>query len=263
MSAAGLQRIVGWNIRAGGGRRADGILRQLLKWRADTIGLSEFRGTAPSQQLARDLAEAGYPHQISSIDAAAPATNALLLASREPLEAIAAPRMPRHPTRWILARSAAEPALTIGLMHVPNYTSPELKYPFLDAVLQMLDRWRLGPALLLGDTNCGKRGLDEAVPQGSRFAREHDWLIGIEQRGWADAFRHLRGNRREYTWYSHRQNGFRLDQAFASPEVAPALRRARHAWGRDAAEPGRRDTLSAPAALLGDIDLARVRRQRG
>ncbi len=252
------RRYLSWNIRAGGGRRAENILAQLRKWRAHTIGLCEFRGTGASQQLAAALADAGYRHQLSSIDPKRPATNALLLASREPLTAIRAPRMPSNPRRWILARAACEPELVIGLMHVPNYTSPELKYPFLRSVHDMIGRWRLGPALLLGDTNCGKRGLDEEKPQGSKFAREHDWLVGIEQRGWADVFRHLRGNRREYTWYSHRNNGFRLDYAFSSPELTPALTRLRHVWGRDPAAPERRDALSDHAALIVDIDCERI-----
>jgi hypothetical protein len=86
------QRIVSWNIRAGGGKRAAGILAQLLAWQPHTIGLCEFRGTAASQWLATELAAAGYPHQLSSVDWKRPSRNALLLASRDPLSAVSATR---------------------------------------------------------------------------------------------------------------------------------------------------------------------------
>ncbi len=169
--------------------------------------------------------------------------------------------MPRNRERWLLARLHSEPALTIGLMHVPNYTSPKLKYPFLNAVLKMVAAWELGPGLLLGDTNCGKRELDEEKPQGSRFRLEHDWLVGIEKRGWADGFRHLHGEKLEYTWYSHRNNGFRLDYAFSCPRLTPALTQLQHVWGQDPTQPGRRDALSDHAALILDFDTKRLPRK--
>ena len=252
------QRIVCWNIRAGGGKRAAGILAQLLAWRPHTIGLCEFRGTAASQWLASELAAAGFPHQLSSVNCKQPAKNALLLASRDPLSAVSAPRMPRNKERWLLARLQSQTALTLGLMHVPNYTTPTLKYPFLNAVLNMMKVSELSPGLLLGDTNCGKRGLDEEKSQANRFRREHDWLLAIENRGWADGFRHLYGERREYTWYSHRNNGFRLDHAFCCPLLTPALTRLQHVWGHDPDQPERRDALSDHAALILDLDTQRL-----
>jgi len=243
-------RIVSWNIRAGGGKRAAGILAQLLEWQPEIIGLSEFRGTAASQWLAVELDAAGYCYQLSSINSKLPAKNALLLASRYPLQAIKATGMPRVRERWLMAVVDTQPALTLGLMHVPNYTAPDLKYPFLASLLKMVKKWNRGPGLLMGDTNCGKRGLDEEKPQGPRFQREHDWIVGMEQRGFADAFRHLHGDRREYTWYSHRNNGFRLDHAFCSPELVPAIVGLQHAWGRDSEQPNRRDALSDHAAVI-------------
>ncbi len=254
-------RIVSWNIRAGGGKRIAGILAQLLDWQADVIGLSEFRGTAASQWLAVELANAGYASQLSSVNPDLPAKNALLLASRVPIHSIKAPHMPRNRERWLLAQIKSRPNLTLGLMHVPNYTTPTLKYPFLNALLKMIGAWKLGPALLLGDSNCGKRDLDEENPLGPRFHREHDWIVGMEQRDFVDVFRHLHGERREYTWYSHRNNGFRLDHAFCSPQLEPALKALQHCWGYDPQQPGRRDVLSDHAAIV--IDLARSKHNSG
>jgi exonuclease III len=55
-------RIISWNIRAGGGRRVAGIAAQLQRWRPDVVALQEFRGTAPSRELARRLADLGLPY---------------------------------------------------------------------------------------------------------------------------------------------------------------------------------------------------------
>ncbi len=243
-------RIVSWNIRAGGGKRASGILAQLLEWQPEVIGLSEFRGTAASQWLAAELNAAGYCYQLSSINPKLPAKNALLLASRHPLLTLKVPRMPRNRERWLLAEVEIQPVLILGLMHIPNHTTPTLKYPFLTSVLKMAHKWNQGPGILLGDTNCGKRDLDEENPLGPKFQREHDWMVGMEQSGFADVFRHLHGDRREYTWYSHRNNGFRLDHAFCSPQLVPAVTGLQHAWGHDPEQPDRRDALSDHAAVI-------------
>ena len=246
-------RIVGWNIRAGGGRRAAGILNQLLSWRADVVGLCEFRGTGPSQWLAQGLADAGFMHQLSSVNRRQPARNALLLASRHPLEAVTVRPAPRIRERWIHARIGCNPDFKLGLLHTPNYTRPRRKYPFLAALLRLAAATRDDAALLIGDSNCGKFELDEESPQGPRFRREHDWMVAMEARGWTDAFRHLYGECREYTWYSHRNNGFRLDHAFTSPPLTPSIASVKHAWGQDPAQPGRRDALSDHAALIVDL----------
>ena len=246
-------RIVFWNIRAGGGKRAEAIGDQLLAWQPDVIGLSEFRGTPASQSLAERLSGAGWPHQIQTTDRTARARNALLLASRWPLRRRRIAGMPVLRDRWLLARIEAPRPFTMGLVHAPNFTSPDLKYPLLEAILDIAGRWRSGPSLIGGDTNSGLRHLDEETPLGPQFHREYDFIEGMGTRGWADAFRHLHGERREYTWYSHRNNGFRLDHVFLSPHLIPHLEACRHDWGRHPADPERREGLSDHAAVILDI----------
>jgi exonuclease III len=136
-------------------------------------------------------------------------------------------------------------------MHVPNRVTGR-KWDFLDAVLKIAQGWRRGPALLLGDTNSGRPGIDEESPAFN--AREGGWIDGIEQAGWRDAFRHFRGEERAYTWYSpNGRNGFRIDQAFVNGAMLPGLHDARYEWGRR--RPGRAHTheLSDHAALLLDL----------
>jgi exonuclease III len=101
--------------------------------------------------------------------------------------------------------------------------------------------------MLIGDTNSGWPNLDEQVP--CFGPREAAFFRSIEVLGWADAFRHLRGRARVYSWYSpNGRNGFRLDQAFLNPGLLPRLRRASYAWGG-----GRSAGLSDHAALVVDL----------
>jgi len=236
-------RIVAWNICAGGGYRGGALAAQLSRFRPDVAALCEFRGTPPSAALALALAETGLCHQLTTASAATPGLNALLIASRWPLDLVRLRRAPSEPGRWLLARVDAPHAFTLGAMHVPNRVSGR-KWPFLDAVLDVAERWRDGPALFVGDTNSGRPGIDEESPAFN--AREGAWIDGLERAGWRDAFRHLRGAARAYTWYSpNGRNGFRIDQAFVNPQLLPRLARARHVWGRD--------RCSDHAALLIDL----------
>ncbi len=239
-----------WNIRAGGGERAAAIARQLDRWAPDVVTLSEFRGTPPSFALAEVLAQRGLSHQLTTADPARPAMNALLVAARWPIRRMRLSGSPVEPCRWLAATVAAPLPVVVGAMHVPNRVTGR-KYPFLDAVLACARAWRLGPALLLGDTNSGRRGIDEEVPAFNE--REESWIDALTECGWCDAFRHLRPETRAYTWYSpNGRNGFRIDQAFVNRALLEHLEDAAYVWG-GASHRGRRDRLSDHAALLVDV----------
>ena len=246
-------RIVSWNIRAGGGRRIEGIEEQLARWQPDVVALSEFRGTPPSQQLAQALREAGFLYQLATSDSERPITNALLLASRYPLEPLRHAHFQETPTRWLLAAMATTPPIVIGVMHVPNRVSGK-KYRFHKNVLSVVDTWQEAHGLLIGDTNSGMPGTDEETAVFNR--QEAGWFESLAVHGWTDIFRHLRGDERVYSWYSpNGRNGFRLDQAFANRTLMPFVRQMRYEWGRPAEPTERQDALSDHAAIIVDIAL--------
>jgi exonuclease III len=246
-------RIVAWNIRAGGGTRVEAIARQLERWAPDVAALCEFRGTPPSLELARRLATHGLAHQRTTADPRRPGINALLVASRWPLRRVRLRGEPAEPGRWLLAAVAAPRPFLLGAMHVPNRVTGR-KYPFLEAVLALATRWRGGRAVFVGDTNSGRRGIDEERPGFN--THEDGWMVGLEGLGWADAFRHLQGGARAFTWYSpNAGNGFRIDQAFVNRHLLSELRDARHVWGRTRARLGR-SAVSDHAALLLDLGAA-------
>ena len=244
-------RIVAWNIRAGGGERVGGIVRQLARWNADVVALSEFRATAPSCRLAAALAAVGQPHQLTTADRSSPGDNALLIAARWPVRRLRLRAGPVEPRRWLIAAVDSPVPIVVGVMHIPNRAGGR-KYPYLDGVLRCAQRWTRGPALFVGDTNSGRRDIDEQVPAFN--AREEGWIDALAGCGWLDAFRHLRPQARAYTWYSPSgRNGFRIDQAFVNAALLARLKDAVYEWG-GAAQRRRRDRLSDHAALV--IDLA-------
>src|SRR5205807_9676057 len=90
--------------------------------------------------------------------------NGLLLAARWPLRPLALRRAPVEPRRWLLG-SVAVPqslggALAVGALHAPNVATGR-KLPYLDALRDVVVRWRGGPGLLVGDTNTGRMEVDE------------------------------------------------------------------------------------------------------
>jgi exonuclease III len=244
-------RIVSWNIRAGGGSRVDEILAQIERWSPDIVGLCEFRATPPSTRLAAGLCQLGFEHQLTTADTSAPGRNALLLASRLPLRLHSLRRAPIEPGRWLVATACYERPFLVGLMHLPNMVTGR-KLAFMESVAAIATGWRRGPAVFLGDTNCGWPVLDEQTPVfGAQTAR---WLDGLAACGWRDAFRHLSPEERFYTWYSpNAGNGFRLDQAFVNRRMISRLQSVDYEWGRPALGEARREALSDHAALILDF----------
>ncbi len=245
-------RIIAWNIRAGGGRRHIEIFRQLRRWKPEVVTLSEFRATPPSQALAEDLAKIGLDQQIAKVSLEKSATNGLLVATRYPLRPITLPTAPDEPYRWLLVEIQADQPFVMGAMHIPNMVTKR-KYPYHDAVLATIKQWQLGPALLIGDTNSGIPDIDEEAP--AFGPKEQSWIEALDQLGWVDVFRHLKGNLRAYTWYSpNGKNGFRLDQAFLNQSLLPQAEDVRYVWGKPWGQAkGRRDALSDHAALILDL----------
>ena len=245
-------RIVSWNIRAGGGRRIQEIAAQIERWRADVVALQEFRATSPSRWLAEALRDdQGFACQRTTADARRPTSNRILVASRWPLRRSAHQRAPSEPGRWLLVHVAAEHPFSLGVMHVPNAVTGR-KYIYHAALLEFARGWRGGPALLIGDTNSGRIGLDEEVPCFSEH--EEVWMVGLEQASWRDSFRLLHGDARAYTWYSpNAGNGFRLDEAFINRRLAPRLLDTHYEWGTSTDGPTRRDAVSDHAALIVDL----------
>lgn len=242
-------RLVAWNIRAGGGKRAAEIAEAIVHMKPDIVALSEYRSGPPSRSIAARLAEAGLGGQADTLGQVKKNTNALLVAMDTPVRRVGLKAPPTEPGRWLMVRGGQR-QIAVGAMHIPNQHTGR-KPAYHDSVVDVAQRWRGGPALFVGDTNSGRFGLDEENPVFNY--RTDDWFDRLERAGWADGFRAVHGDRREYTWYSHRNNGFRLDQVFVNRALASHLVDVRHVWPEHPDQPGRREGLSDHAALIADF----------
>jgi exonuclease III len=244
-------KLIGWNIRAGGGKRVPAMLDQFAQWQPDLVALSEFRGTDPSLELAHGLRAHGLVHQRLTTVADNPAMNALCLASKWPLRSVRTPATVEDPQRWLHVSVAAPEPFSVILVHVPNRVTGR-KFSFLNQITKTVTQWhrpgrsRSRPALVIGDTNSGQIDIDEENP--AFIDAEDQWLRTMGNLGWLDAYRHRHGKRRAYSWYSpNGNNGFRLDQAFVNSALIGRLSHVSYQWA--GATPKRRSVLSDHASL--------------
>lgn len=215
-------RLLTLNLRHGGGARMPALLGHLLSQPSDVLALCEHRHNDASRLLREGLAAAGYAHQCASQDA--PRVNHVLVASRRPLaSAPAAVRrlLALDPVRLLPVRVDG---LLVVAVHLPNQ---QAKLPHWRALLRLAERLRGERAVFLGDFNSGHHVRDVQRPPFPFSASYEEYMGALEALGWVDAWRHLHPRARAYSWYSHRQRGFRIDHAFVSPACAPGLRGAR------------------------------------
>jgi exodeoxyribonuclease-3 len=74
----------------------------------------------------------------------------------------------------------------------------------------------MNDTLAIGDFNTCRAFVDEP---GAIDATAH-FMDSVEAIGFRDLWRHRYPDGREYSWYSHRGNGFRVDHAFSPPGLA-------------------------------------------
>jgi len=216
-------KLLVWNIRQGGGARVPRIVEEVAAHDADVIALTEFR--EPGGALAAGLRERGWPH----VETSGPVgkENGIAIFSSTPMRLRSpAPVEAAERFRWL---EVELPAHGFGLcvLHIMAATSQakrEAKRRFWEAVLAAAGTRVREPFLFAGSWNTGAHGLDE---KGRTFdCAEHFRRLG--PMGWTDAWRHHHPGSTEWTWYSNHGNGFRLDHAFASPDLLPRVRACRY-----------------------------------
>ena len=89
------------------------------------------------------------------------------------------------------------------------------KAPYFDAAIAAALRHKRRKFLVLGDLNTGNQHADRE-PAGVRYNCADQFDAFTNDHHLIDLWRHSQGVAREWSWQSHRQNGFRLDHAFAN-----------------------------------------------
>lgn len=233
-----MTRLLCWNIRHGGGSRTEAIADAVIAHAPDIVVFTEFRHNAFGARLHERLEDIGLSYRRSG--RAAASANTVSIAAREPL--IPLPRR-RDLGEW----SHRMVAVRYGNIRLAGLYFPNLKakLPLLEYMVSLPRAYLKEPTLLTGDLNSGKRGIDGPdafVFFGTPYIEE------MESQGWTDGFRHFHGDAREFTWYSHRANGYRLDHAFASPPMTARLRNVRYSHAE------RESGISDHSILIADFD---------
>jgi exonuclease III len=218
-------RIVSWNIQQGGDPRREAITRRLREWQPDICLLLEYGNTDASRWIRNRLEDEELHHIVETVDVRRYYEYGMLIAARWPVEVLSDEMEGARSRRWRLVRVAHPSPLTLGCAHVTNRSErPGNKYRYLEGLLTLKQRWDYGDGLLLGDFNTGRQGMDEETPY---FNEQEDaFMTAMASDGWADAFRHVRGDRRCYSWWRRvegQMKGFRIDHAFISPSLLPRL----------------------------------------
>jgi len=202
-------RLLAWNIRQGGGSRLPPICDALVRHDADVLVISEYRGGDSALRLCEALERLGYVHKAALRPP--PGKTGVLVAARRRIRAHAAldAALP-EPYRLVLVEIGR---LSLCGVYMPNLLA---KVPYWEAVIAGLMRRISDDALAIGDFNTCRAYVDEpgAIDKCAYF------MDRVAELGFCDLWRHRYPEGREFSWYSHRGNGFRIDHAFLSPSLA-------------------------------------------
>ena len=202
-------RLLAWNIRQGGGTRLPAITEALARHDADILILSEYRGGPSAQRLRDALAPLGYRYATGDTPPAG--RNGVLIAARHPFDEHGAVNaaLP-EPYRMVQIEFAG---LRLCGVYMPNLLR---KVPYWEAMIAGLAASAGRAALAIGDFNTCRAYVDEP---GAIDATAH-FIDKMEAAGFCDLWRRRYPEGREFSWYSTRGNGFRIDHAFLSPILA-------------------------------------------
>jgi exodeoxyribonuclease III len=197
-------RLLAWNIRQGGGSRLPRIADALARHEADILVLSEYRGGEAAGHLRAALALLGYGYATAVTPPGG--RSGVLLAARCAFrdDGAVGVGLP-EPYRMV---SAEFPGFRLVGVYMPNLIA---KLPYWETLIAILGETD-GHALAVGDFNTCRPYLDEA----GAIDRTAHYMDRIAEIGFCDLWRRRNPELREYSWFSTRGNGLRIDHAFLS-----------------------------------------------
>jgi exodeoxyribonuclease III len=202
-------RLLAWNIRQGGGARLPAIAQAMTRHDPDVLVISEYRGGDSALRLREALERLGYRHATELRPP--PGKTGVLVASRRRFRACAPldDALP-EPYRLVTVDFAG---FSLCGVYMPNLLA---KVPYWEALIACLAKRAGEKVLAIGDFNTCRAYVDEpgAIDRCAHF------MDRVAEIGFCDLWRQRYPDGREFSWYSHRGNGFRIDHAFLSPALA-------------------------------------------
>jgi len=201
--------VLSWNIRQGGGTRISKLLNVLADYRAEIVILSEFKNNESGVNIRTGLLRAGYRFQ--NVSNAQSRDNSAAIFSKLPCDQLLFSDADPVYSHNVVASKYE--AFTVMGMYLPH----KKKHILFDFLLEYTLKSQ--PAILAGDFNSGINGIDQA---GKSFWYD-DKLKALTKQGYKDAFRHVHGSVKEYSWYSHQGNGYRYDHTYVHESLLPIV----------------------------------------
>jgi len=207
-------KLIALNIRHGGGKRIQSILRYLHSHASDTLVLTEFRDNTNAQVLKDSLEGSGFKYFTSA--PCLPKTNSVCIFSRHPFIPKEHPELV-HSDRHRLASATFQGFVVHGVYFAQNKAKASL-FKFLS---ESLDRTANLPCQIIGDFNTGLHFTDE---ESSTFHCTSEFK-NLLNSGFIDSWRTRHPSSKEFSWQSNLGNGFRIDHILSNAEADSLISR--------------------------------------
>jgi len=195
--------ITTWNLRHGGGKRIKEIVRVLAEnSETDIYVLTEYRNNSNKEYLKTELENIGYHFQYNPNSD--PKLNSVLIASKIEFKTEIFEDLKEHKQRVI---KIFNNDFSIYGCYFPL---KNLKKDVFEFLIKQIENNKNENIVIVGDYNTGKNYIDA---KGKTFYCS-EYFDKLEQNGMTDAWRLVNGEKKEFSWYSHSGNGFRLDHCF-------------------------------------------------
>jgi len=202
-------RIISWNIRQGGGSRIPKIISAIRKIDAQIITLNEYRNSKSGARLRAELLNLGYRYQF--VTHSRTSANSVIIASKIPCDSSLYPKSDTEFGGNIL--SVSFEVFDFYGVYFPH----KKKHNLFNFLLEHLPIQK--PSIIAGDYNSGINAMDQ---KGNSFWYE-DELKALNTIDYIDAFRLKNGTKKEYSWFSHKGNGYRYDHTYIHEDLSPVV----------------------------------------
>jgi exonuclease III len=201
-------KIMTFNIRQGGGDRSESILDSISDHDPDVLALTEFRENKNTLYFKTKLSEFGYRNfAVASIDKG---LNTVCVASKKSFVPETFHKELNEEGHRLVVAHFDE--ISVAGVYFAQKQEKEILFNFLnDDAAHLLGK----NSLIIGDFNTGKHCIDE---EGKTFHCSKEFE-NLERSGFIDTWRSRNIGVREYSWFSNIGNGFRIDHAFATPDL--------------------------------------------
>jgi exodeoxyribonuclease III len=226
-------RILALNLRAGGNAVSiPQIVRRAAYLDIETAVFSEYRDNAAGALLQSKLETIGLANRAFT----ASRGNGVLIASAEPFEALANPfglSGDEYPHAVLFARFEH---LQVYGAYLPGQDRKRVHLRCLTAAAKRHNEAG-DMAMCIGDLNSGRNASDIEI--NLRSGRLLDWFSTADlyaelEREWTEAWAYAHAGEYDFSWYPYsregaaRGGGWRIDKAFVSPKLLPAVQSAEY-----------------------------------